>query len=547
LEGEDNFFNKGLKNLPEEHGSEQEWDKLLIRLKKEGVIAEKKNRRGIFLYLSVAATVIIGITIWLTVNTNDATRSSSNNNLVVNQKQPEQPNATPGNKTAHGATQRAIDQAPEVANEKTTQSNFKSTEQIGKQPLVPQGNTQSLSSPEKGFSKVPASDNSYTTNNPANAASKKLPGNNLNSNPVNATENLSTGNSKNSSSNADNQSMPAENLLAISAPASPKNITKENPAATSSADTEKLPAENSITTLSEDSSNSLNDKRDPSKQMAISSKDSTIPLAFKKDSVENSLPKAVAVKKDTLDQATQQSSNNQKKTPEKKTRYSWIGGYFSLDFNQYTSKDMKNTSYGESQYVLNAFDPNSDSVKRVQFTAGITGGYGFSKYFSVEGGLYYAQRKKVNKNIVVPMYASSYGESISEYFYYYNGKYLDLNIRLKWYVVKGKVSYYVAPGMFGSFNFPGKEEKRGYFMRTFYSESTHPETQKIILEPRSLGLSPCIAGGVEVQLNSKWGIYAEPSYRYSLNPVIQHATYDKIPVHHFLRTISFGIGGMYRF
>ncbi|MFI5163940.1 MAG: outer membrane beta-barrel protein [Bacteroidia bacterium] len=494
----DDLFRRGMENLPEEKASQPEWGQLLFQLKREGVIAKKKNRKKFFLWLSFAAASILCAALAFILRTDDASQTMLKRDLTSKEKPIEQikNNFSNGNKPV--TTEEADGKNSGYGKNIPSPSHPDVQEKEDKPSLISHTHSSDFSPTGNNILVGPVTKESHTANNAVPVSSAKL-------------------------------SEGSSNTLSSS----------EHPV--------NLSVEKSVTSVSSSASSEISMRaKKPSEQVAITPKDSAAAVSSKKDSVKTQMQTPVAIKKDSSNVIAQQPNNKKENKIGKKAKHIWVGGYFSWDATHYKAKNM-NTAYGESQYVLNAFNPNNDSVKQLQFTVGITGGYNFHEHFSFEGGIFYSQKKKASSSITLPMYISQYGESISEYSYYYNAQYLEINGRLKYSFGKGKVSYYVAPGIFGSFNFPVKEEKRGYFTRTFFSESTSAQSEKIILEPSSLGMSASMAVGVEIHLTSKWSIYAEPSYRYAFNPVIKHPTYDQIPVNHFWRTVSFGLGCMYHF
>ncbi len=478
----DDLFRKGMENLPEETPSLQEWEQMQELLKTKGIISQKRNRKKFFILFSLAASVIVFISLFFFIrNGNIPSKHSEKENAIA--QDGKQQNKTLAENHSSSA-ENHVGHLSEVSEKQKPPGS-------GSKQIIPKEIYREAKNPVQKpiISKV----NSTNKNNFAEISSETSQ---AKQNPLQA---LST------NEDVEKKSAKTVSSLLAETPVLPENHLAQN--------------------------------------IIPEIKDSTLRQSSKKDSVQVQVRTSAIVNNDTLVVA-QQKNNDENNSSQKKAKTIWLGGYFSWDINNYELEDTKNTSHGD--YVMNTL--KADSLgKQFQFTVGLTGGYGLSEHFSAEGGIFYSQKKQVKKSIGVPKYNTEYGESIVDYSYYYNAQYLELYGGLKYYLSKGKVNYYIAPGLLGSFNFPVKEEKRGYFTRTFYSETTQPKSEKIILEPHSFGMSAVFSAGAEIKLTPKWNIYAEPSYKYGLNPVIKHPTYNKVPVNHFWRTVGFGIGCMYNF
>lgn len=509
----DELFREAFKNLPEEQATLQEWATMRKRLQSEGMLSSGQGRKKLlFLFPLVAVLTVLAIAFLFSDKDVAPAGLSAEKNVMTQRDEKKTENISGGK---HVIAEKYTPDNVQPSVDRKRESDKTSEEKI-----------HSNNSNENGFVSEPKATNkkSKTINNIMEVAPEKNqyqylapvpPAMNKISNEIpddNNPEKPSVRN--NSSSSVNNTSYAA----------------KEHPENNVQTSSSTL-AETQILTDHSTHENTIN-------------KDSTQSFPLKKDSTLEQTQPAVTVNKDT----TISENNNlaDAEVLKKKHKHFYTGGYFSWDINNYKLEDTKHTPDGE--YVQNQLNKNNDSLKHaVQFTAGAMGGYELSEYLSVETTIFYSQKKRVKRTLTIHSDSSEFGENITSYSYYYNAQYLELGCRLKYYLNKGKVNYYAAAGMLGSFNFPVKEEKRGYFIRTFYSETTLPKEEKIIFEPHSLGMSILLSAGAQIKMNEKWSIYAEPSYRYGLNPVIKHSTYDKVPVTHFWRTIAFGIGAIYTF
>jgi len=116
----------------------------------------------------------------------------------------------------------------------------------------------------------------------------------------------------------------------------------------------------------------------------------------------------------------------------------------------------------------------------------------------------------------------------------------------RYYFLQKKNSFYATLGAAGSYNLPVKNDSSDYFLRTSYSRSS-TESEHVALNASSAGLILVVSAGIEIPVGTTWEVYVEPAYKYSLDPVIKHPGYDRVPVEHFLRSISLATGLMYKF
>lgn len=483
----DDLFRQGLENLPKEEPSSQEWTQMRQRLKEEGVIAEDRYNKKLFFLLFAMASVI-ALIIFLLMPDNAGIRPDTKKEVATS-----------------GKVEQSDKNSVKQVNEKEKKTFI--SQKINEDKSSGNSKDKSLQLPAEKSKKI--------------IDKKTISQSFIPTHSIHAVKNNPSGN--------------------IHEKVYPENASATGASAHST-------GENTTTISSPVTLGILQQKKDEPVEVTVSTIIDSVQITpAKTDSAKTEIQaQVIAGKKDSSVTTNQQTENYQENKSYLKFNRFWIGAYFSWDKNNYELKETKNASDNEAQFVMNALKVDS-AHKGLQYTAGLIGGYAFSEHLSFTGGILYSKKKKVQKIIVVPMYVTQFGESISSYSYYYNAQYLEVSGLLKYYIYKEKIYYYITIGMFGSFNFPVKEENRGYFIRNFYSESTLPQSEKVVLEPNSMGMSTVFAAGVEIPVTSKWSIYAEPAYRYALNPVIKHPSYDKIPVNHFWRTVSFGIGGMYHF
>jgi hypothetical protein len=222
-----------------------------------------------------------------------------------------------------------------------------------------------------------------------------------------------------------------------------------------------------------------------------------------------------------------------------------LGIYVSLDYNYYTLKENKDVAQAESDFVN-----QSSSIKGEkwggQYTVGIIGGYLFTQKLSLEAGVFYSQKKKLHADIYTPAYTNAEEEMFTDFTYDYEARYFEMYGRIKYYFHQRKNSFYATLGAAGSFNLHSGNETSDYFSRVSHSESSNV-TDRVTLDASSAGLVLVLSAGMEIPVSNRLDLYIEPAYRYSFNPVIKQPDYNRVPVEHFLRSISLATGLMYRF
>ncbi len=206
---------------------------------------------------------------------------------------------------------------------------------------------------------------------------------------------------------------------------------------------------------------------------------------------------------------------------------SWgIGIYTSYDKCSYRIKSEN--SFGEA--MLN---DNPDLFKgdnNANYTFGIQIARRLNNRIYAETGILYSQKKSLS--------VSDYSIGNQIMTFDYNGKYLDIPLKLRYYVLQNKHSLYFSFGIVASSNYP--DHTSGYFRKI--SSDTKQE-YLITLQPSSVGISGRIGLGVEMMLGENTRIFLEPFYNYSFSPVVKQAQYTDMPMQHFINNIglSFGI------
>lgn len=220
-----------------------------------------------------------------------------------------------------------------------------------------------------------------------------------------------------------------------------------------------------------------------------------------------------------------------------------VGIYLSKDFNAYAIKTK--TADGEE---ISSNTDISGQQTFWQYTTGITAAYAKTQRMAVQAGIFFSQKRKITASNTHVGFTedSALNRIYTNYQYQLSASYLELNVKVKYYLSTGTWRIYAAPGITGGFNFPVRSAQQNYFLREEYNRETIIR-DKVILEPFSMGLDLTGGLGLEYNMDKQWALYAEPAYRYGLNPVIKHPAYTRIPVEHYLRAFGIGFGLNYKF
>lgn len=197
----------------------------------------------------------------------------------------------------------------------------------------------------------------------------------------------------------------------------------------------------------------------------------------------------------------------------------YAGPYISADKNVYTM--VNNGDVADSDQL--------EGENNFQYTAGAIVGMSINSRVSIETGVLYAQKIKLNTTVI---------DGANTYSFNYNGKYIDVPIRAKIYLNKQFLRWYVMPGIVANINAPSN----GYFKDDVYGDATYT----ISLMPQSVGMSVQLGTGLEWTITDRISWYVEPSFKYALSPVVKHNTYE-LPIDHLINTISLGTGINFKF
>ncbi|HNW99642.1 MAG TPA: hypothetical protein PKK00_14645 [Bacteroidales bacterium] len=209
-----------------------------------------------------------------------------------------------------------------------------------------------------------------------------------------------------------------------------------------------------------------------------------------------------------------------------------VGFSFSCDMDKY--RMISNNDNGTA--LLDSADAVLKGSGNFAFTTGLQVTYRFSEKLSVEAGMLYSQKRRLS------VIDYNYRNSV-EYSFDYNGRYIDIPVRSRYYFISSPVNIFATAGIVFNSNFPVKS--KGYFMLQNPQDSGYYE--RVTIQPSSVGISMQIGAGAEYMLNKKIRFYFLPMYNYSFSPVLKHPTYNNEPIKHFINSFNITAGCYFDF
>jgi len=253
---------------------------------------------------------------------------------------------------------------------------------------------------------------------------------------------------------------------------------------------------------------------------------------------EDSTTKPVDQQKDSVvqkvDNSVAANTNDSIKNSPKTDPFKKYGIGLVCSYNINTFRVTENTSDGAA--LLNTSSPVLHGTNYFSYSLGMQFTYRFNERFTAETGMLYSQKRKLSALDLI-------ADSVMHYSFEYTGKYFDLPVRARFYVINKPVKLFVSAGALFSSNFPVKN--KGYFLLERLDTSIY--TERVTLEPLSVGVSLQLGVGIDYVIQNKWRLYFTPNYNYSLNAVLKHSTYNNEPVKHYINGLSFSFGCYYDF
>jgi hypothetical protein len=505
----DDLFRKGLENLSEKDAGEAEWLRLKSRMKKEGLLTSKMKGRRFLLLLLLSLSVGVALTesIYFLYNENTTVKEdvlkTDNTEMLKSEAHSNQPHETKNASTVSGSTGINNETGQKTIAEINRQDN---TNALTNHSASNERSEPALISKNKG--KV-VKEQKATTTAPVAA-------------PQPLSQSPDTAQPETNAGGQDGQNGEGTKKAADSTGSS----IKEMPAQPNSPELTNNPEP-------PDSTNGINNPTIPQQAAADTG-----------EAANTAIPKDTAAANDSSKTMNDTVPVAQKKKTIMRDRFH-IGGFFSLDFNDYYLKKNNVVPVDQTNYVYNSAGINGIN-SFAQFTAGITAAYMITDHIEVEGDAAYSKKREVSANVSTPAVSDSFQTTYSQYIYNYNATYLEFGGKVKYYFSLGNRKWlYAGAGGIAGFNFPANN--LGSYEHIQYQDSVWVKSDKVILQPSSALFTALLLAGFETAINDRWSVFVEPEYKYGFSPVIEHPTFNYIPVNHYLRSFSIGFGIKYGF
>lgn len=209
-----------------------------------------------------------------------------------------------------------------------------------------------------------------------------------------------------------------------------------------------------------------------------------------------------------------------------------ISPYFSFDRSSYNVDQLELQNLTNSKY-----DVELNSSK-LHYTVGLRGAYSFFPNLWLESGLLFSQKSTITGNIEL---SDDDGNLVGIAEYDLSGQFLEIPIALVLRKNNSSFGWYAKAGVHLSYNFPSNAGS--YIYRDLTTE------RQYIVEPSIKTLNPAVAfgAGIEYNLTPKLRAYVEPSFRYSLRPVLNVDGFGNIPLNPKWNSFGLGVGINYYF
>lgn len=184
----------------------------------------------------------------------------------------------------------------------------------------------------------------------------------------------------------------------------------------------------------------------------------------------------------------------------------------------------------ESQWIADSRD--SIEVAKFGYTTGIDLAYNLNSKFNIQTGVLFSDGGERTKKTIVS--DVPYGQEAIQYSYNYHHYYLSVPVKVDYKLLTGKLKVYITAGVAANF-FLGHKT-------TFISTFAHSnEKTSAMVDPgfSKMNLSVLAGLGLKYPITSKANLKVEPTYRRSINSIID------APVKSYLYSAGINIGIFY--
>lgn len=207
-----------------------------------------------------------------------------------------------------------------------------------------------------------------------------------------------------------------------------------------------------------------------------------------------------------------------------------ISPIFSLDLSRYNIDQIELQNLVGSDYNVVLED------NKLAFTGGVRGAYNVYPYLWIETGVLYARKSTISGSMTLIDSASNI-QGVANY--RLSGRYLEVPLALTVRDNNGSFGWY---GKVGTHLVLNWKSQNSYFEYFDYEKEV---VNKV--SPSWGTINPAISfgGGIEYNINHRVHAFVEPSYRFTLMPVLNSKEFSDIPVNPKWSTLSVGFGVNY--
>ena len=200
-----------------------------------------------------------------------------------------------------------------------------------------------------------------------------------------------------------------------------------------------------------------------------------------------------------------------------------VAPWLSLGHSVFTDPDHGNGS--EPEGLISGNDLPGSAGLRVQ--------YAFDRHLAFFTGIQ-ASRKGSLRGTVT-------SSSTLRTEYQLSGNYVEIPLALKFILPLENKELYARGGISLLFNMASGSDKV-----TMYDQG-QKQTSTLVLASGSMGTAVDLGIGAQFRLSRHVGLFIEPSYQYSLSPVVKHPSFDRLPFNPRIHTFSLITGLSFQF
>jgi opacity protein-like surface antigen len=181
----------------------------------------------------------------------------------------------------------------------------------------------------------------------------------------------------------------------------------------------------------------------------------------------------------------------------------------------------------ESQWIKDSRD--SLEIPKLGYTVGIGVGYSVKKNLKIEAGIFFSDKGQRTKKDIA--YQTPSGQEPIKYSYNYHYYYLDVPVKASYYLLTGKLKFYITAGLSANIFL---NEKTTSIVSSANSETK--TTTNTTSGFKTLNIQVLGGCGLNYPLGKRTNIKLEPTYMRSINSVIN------TPVKGYLYSFGANVG-----